>query len=211
MQSAMMRTCAAATCAPPTSIPRKVLEGSLLEIIRNDLLSEEAIETFIHETSLAMKECHSERKPEQAMHKQQLADAERQIANIMKAINEGIITPTTKEALQRAEAAQERAQSMLQASTQAAEVLNTLLPRAAERYRAMVSSLGRALCTDVAQARGCLKGLLGQIRLLPSAGGDYLEAELRHSAEGLIKLAMGDPFKARVVAGARFELTTFRL
>jgi len=48
---------------------------------------------------------------------------------------------------------------------------------------------------------------MGQIRLLPTANG-YLEAELRHNAEGLIRLALGDPYKVRMVAGARFELTS---
>lgn len=67
----------------------------------------------------------------------------------------------------------------------------------------MVRSLGKTLYTDVGQARECLRALMGQIRILPTANG-YLEAELRHNTEGLIKLAMGDPFKARVVAGAGF-------
>ena len=50
----------------------------------------------------------------------------------------------------------------------------------------------------------------GPIRLLPTTGG-LLQAELRHNAEGLITLALGDALKVRMVAGARFELTTFRL
>ena len=74
----------------------------------------------------------------------------------------------------------------------------------------MVGSLGHTLGADVAQAREYLKGLLGYIRLLPSANG-CLEAELRHNPEGLLKVALGAAFKARMVAGAGFEPTTFRL
>ena len=41
----------------------------------------------------------------------------------------------------------------------------------------------------------------------------YLEAEFWHNPEGLMRLALHGniEFKARMVAGARFELTTFRL
>ena len=175
------------------------------------MLSEETVEVFIHETAQALKEQQAEYIPASETYKRRLDEAERQITNIMKAINEGIITPTTKEALQRAEAEHERAKSELQASTQATEVITTFLPHAADHYRAMIKNLGRELYTDVAQARTYMKELLGQIRLLPSATGDYLEAELRHSTEGLMKLALGEPLKARVVAGAGFEPTTFRL
>jgi predicted ATP-dependent protease len=160
-----------------------------LEIIRKDLLSEEAIEIFVHETKLALKERQAEHRPDAKAYERRLEEAERQIANIIDAISKGIITPTTKEALQKAEAEQMAAQQILQARAQASELVSTVLPHAAERYRAMVKNLGRTLSTDVAQAREHIKGLLGYIRLVPSAGGSFLEAELRHSAEGLLKMS----------------------
>jgi hypothetical protein len=199
-----------AACANRLRIPRKLLEGTLLNIIQQELLSEEAMELFIHETSLALKEREAIPQAEHEAQKRKVQETEKQIANIMKAIQAGIITPTTKDALQKAEAEHERAKQELQANTQATNAITTILPNMAGRYREMVCSLGQTLYADVGQARECLKALMGQIRLLPTPNG-YLEAELRHNTEGFVKFALGDAFKARMVAGARFELTTFRL
>ncbi len=199
-----------AACANRVQISRKILEGSLLEIIRKDLLSEEAIDAFLTVINVELSKQQSTSTPEVDAQKQRLQEAERQIANLMKAINAGIITATTKEALQRAEAEQEQARQALAASNHTAHAITTALPNAAQRYRAMVRSLGQTLYADVNRARECLKALLGQIKLLPAANG-YLEAELRHNAEGFIKLALGNALQVRMVAGVGFEPTTFRL
>ena len=200
-----------AACNNRLRVPRKILEGCLLDIIRKDLLSREAMDAFLSDVTEEMQKRQGNKNdPELDMQKRKLAEAERQIANIMKAINAGIITPTTKEALQKAEAEQGQAKRVLAANAQATDALTTILPNVAERYRAMVGNLGKTLSTDVGRAREHLKALMGPVRLIPSANG-YLEAELRHNPEGLMTLALGQPFKARVVAGARFELTTFRL
>lgn len=191
-----------AACANRLRISRKILEGSLLEIIQQDLLSEEAIEQFTSDITEVIQKRQSTNTPEVEAHKQKLEEAERQIANIMKAISAGIITATTKEALQRAEAEQEQAKRALTANSQATDAITTVLPNMAEQYRAMVGSLGKTLYADVGRARECLKALMWQIRLLPTVNG-YLEAELRHNPEGFIKLALGDAFKVRMVAGAR--------
>lgn len=78
--------------------------------------------------------------------------------------------------------------------------ITTALANAAERYKAMVGNLGKTLYADVSKARGCLKALMGQIRLLPTQNG-YLEAELRHNPEGLIKLAFGEALKPEWLRG----------
>jgi len=83
------------------------------------------------------------------------------------------------------------------------KVITSFLPQAIERYQALVADLKNVLETDVMQAREHLKTLLGQIRLLPSECGKFLRAELRHSTEGLIGLALDGSLKARMVAGAR--------
>ena len=183
----------------------------MLDIIKGELLSEEAMEAFIQETALALKEKQSEQKPEYEAYNRSVEDAKQQITNIMTAIRAGIITPTTKAELEKAEAEHAKAESLLKAHSQITNVLTSFLPKAAERYRAMVGNLSQALYTDVGQARQHLKELMGQIRLLPSMGGKSLEAELRYNAEGLMNLALGKDIKVGLVAGARFELTTFRL
>lgn len=159
-----------AACSNRLRIHRKILEGSLLDIIKGELLSEEAMEAFIQETALALKEKQSEQKPEYEAYNRSVEHAKQQITNIMTAIRAGIITPTTKAELEKAEAEHAKAESLLKAHSQITNVLTSFLPKAAERYRAMVGNLSQALYTDVGQARQHLKELMGQIRLLPNIG-----------------------------------------
>lgn len=199
-----------AACSNRLRVSRKIIEECLLDIIRKDLLSEEAFNLFHVEINKWIKRGHQDDAAEIDVQKRRLAETERQLANIMKAINEGIITPTTKEALLKAEAEHEKAKAEINSASQAAEVVINVMPRVKERYKALVSDLGRALYTDVAQARQCLKGLLGKIRLLPNSKGS-IDAELRYNEENLIKLALGGGLKVGLVAGGGFEPPTFRL
>jgi site-specific DNA recombinase len=132
---------------------------------------------------------------------------------MLDAIKAGVVTPTTKAELERAEADHESAKAAMEAVSSLEEVLTTVLPNAAGRYRKLVGDLGRTLQTDTGHARQCLKTLLGIIRLVPAASGGFLEAEMRHSPEGLMRLALNndEAFKVFLVAGVGFEPTTFRL
>ena len=200
-----------AVCANRTRLSKKLLETKVLSLIQNDLLSEEAVQLFIKETETCLKAKRSTQKPEIELHKRRLAEIEKGIGNIMAAIRAGIITPATKNELERLEAEKVKAQEAMQSSVDMAEIITSYLPQAAERYQAMVADLKNVLQEDVAQARECLKTLLGPIKLSPTMDGKGLQAELRHSTEGLINMAFDKESKVRMVAGARFELTTFRL
>jgi len=85
----------------------------------------------------------------------------------------------------------------------------TLLPCAAERYRAVVNDLDRLSKKHVAQAREQIRELVGEIRLVPTADG-YLEEVLTGRYEGVSKLAVGGTLN-NLVAGRGFEPLTFGL
>jgi site-specific DNA recombinase len=99
----------------------------------------------------------------------QLAKVEGEIANIMTAIKQGILTATTKAELARAEAERTKLQEAIKTRATKADKLATLLPRAAECYRAVVNNLGGLSKTHVAQAREQIRELVGEIRLVPTA------------------------------------------
>lgn len=170
-----------------------------------------SISLFVEETSKLLQQESQKPIAELESYKCNLNVSEAQIGNIMNAIKAGIITPTTKSELERAEAEYEQAKTALDNLCGAENVLTTILPNAAKRYRNLVNNLGRSLQTDITHARECLKTLLGYVKLVPSNTGGFLNAELRHNPEGLINLALEGDSKVRLVAGARFELTTFRL
>ena len=167
------------------------------------MLSEEAIDLFVKETTRLLKQRQASHVPASDAAAHDLAQAEKTINNLMSAIKAGIITPSTKAELERAEAERTRAQALLESSGGVTEQFATELPRAAEHYKALVGNLRKTLQRDVTHARQCLKTLVGSVRLLPHVGG-YLQAELRHSAEGLISLAKEKALNIVMVAGARF-------
>ena len=114
----------------------------------------------------------------------------------MAAIRQGIITPTTKQALNEAEEKVQDAERALE-EIEAFEPTQ-ILPRAREVYKRLVTKLEEI--DDVPAAREAIKEITGPIRLIREDG--ILVAEL--TAEGL-----GSQFA--LVAGAGFEPATFGL
>jgi len=199
-----------AACANKLRVPRRFVEGRLIEAIRGDLLSKEAVDAFIKEIAILFRQAELDTQPQHKAMERQLVEAEKSIANIMTAIKAGIITASTKAELEKAEATRIEAETALKAGASTTKELPTLLPRATERYKALVKDLGNTLQRDVAQARHHLKTLLGSINLMPQPEG-HLVAELRHDRESIARLTYGNDWKILLVAGAGFEPAAFRL
>lgn len=137
--------------------------------------------------------------PELRRVQMQLAAVERDIANIVKAIKEWILTPTTKAELEKAEAEWARLPERLEAGSTAEAKILTVLPQAEDRYRKLVENLGTLPARHVDEARQQIKELVGEMKLVPMAEG-YLEAEMAGRYAGLLKLAVGMKL-INVVAG----------
>ncbi len=135
--------------------------------------------------------------------RQNLKKAEKDIANIMTAIKAGIITPTTKMELERAEAERSQLEAILVALPKTMDKLILVGEQMAAFYRKMASNLKETLGDDIAQARQIINRLVGPIRLRPEPGG-HLVAEIRRNHETLSGLLFGVPLKASVVAGTGF-------
>ncbi len=183
-----------ATCSNRIKVARTTLEGKLLAGIKSELLSEKAYRLFEEEVRRLLKDQHPD--PRQA--KQEGAKAQTEIDNIMLAIRQGIITHSTKQALEQAEARFAASQQKLK-DIQAWQPTQ-ILPRAREIYRKLVQKLEHI--NDVISAREAIKAIVGKIELKPENG--ELWAEIKQ--DGLAALS-----KITVVAGAGFEPTTFGL
>lgn len=127
-----------------------------------------------------------------------IAHAKSEVDNILIAIRAGIVTPSTKQALEEVERKLHEVELHLQ------KVLSfqptQILPRARELHRSMVDQLENI--EDVSAAREALRTIVGEIRLVPENG--ELWAEMTNG--GLAAIC-----KETLVAGARFELATFGL
>ncbi|MCE3223275.1 MAG: pinR, partial [Nitrospira sp.] len=196
-------------CTNGLRVPRKLVEDRCLEHLRADLFSPEGLQIFIEETTRLLALRNREREPQLEKIKYQLNRIETEITNILKAIRQGILTPSTKLELERAEAERLKLQDLLNGKAAKVDKVVTLLPRAAERYRAVVENLGALSAKHMYQAREQIRLLVGEIRLIPTEKG-YLEAELRGRYEGLYKLVVGGQLK-NLVAGRGFEPLTFNL
>ena len=197
-------------CANGLRVPRRVVEERLLEAIKGELFSEEAVDLFVKETTALLKQRQADNVPDTEAARRGLNQAEREVANIMAAIKAGIITPSTKVELERAEADRRRFEELLTTEAPTPEKLANYLPKAKVRYRSLLDSLRETLSRDIAEARECLKTLLGVIRMIPQPEG-YLAAELQQSFEGMLKVLGGEGLKVRMVAGTRSDSNLFDL
>lgn len=175
-------------CGNRLKVKRRTIEQVLLAGVKEEFLSDEFYREFMAEVQRATKEA----KPDPAMARRRLAEANKELDNLMAAIKAGIITTTTKAALQAAEQQAAEAQAELQAIERFEPT--QILPRAREIHRDMVAKLEAV--EDVATAREYLRGLIGDVRLLPENG--KLTAEMQNAG-------LAGALQITLVAGTRFD------
>ncbi len=172
-------------CSNNLKVRRRLVEDKILEGIKRDLLTPDALALFKREIARLMAQ---KKQPDTQAQRRQLAETEKQIENLLNAIKAGVLTPTTKGELVRLESERDRLLAALKAAPKLTNVTE-FLPRAVDGYKELVDNLAEVSLRDVARARAQIKSLLGgEIRLLPHKAG-YLEAELAAELGGLIKLA----------------------
>lgn len=191
---AMHRDRGSAACPNALKVPRKRVEDLLLQGIKHDLLSDDAFKVFEDEVRRILVEAQPD--PREAA--RNITGAETEIKNIMAAIRQGVVTPTTLKALQDAEAELQAAQDHKR-EIERLEPMK-MIPQAREAHRKLVSSLERV--EDVASVRKAIGTIVGEIRLVPE-GGELVAEMTNAGLAGVCQLTL--------VAGARFELATFGL
>lgn len=151
------------TCGCTLKVPRKQAERDMLAGIKKELLSEGSFQRF-----RAGVEKHIRNSgPSMAKARKQAEDARQEVANLMKAIRAGIITPSTKEALQEAEAKLEAA--LLATNHKPLP----MLPRAREVWQSVVSRLEDQ---RIPQVREAIIAIIGDSAVVKSdGGGSFIE------------------------------------
>jgi hypothetical protein len=157
------------TCPNALRVPQRVAEVRLLAGIKQDLFCKDGLAVFIKETTRLLAERTRQRRPELERLRRRLAEVERELANIMTAIKKGCLTVTTKGELEKAERERVRLEEAIKTNAVTVDKVATLLPRAAERYAALVQDLGPLSLTHMAQARERIRTLVGAIKLMPTA------------------------------------------
>jgi DNA invertase Pin-like site-specific DNA recombinase len=187
-------------CTQTIGVKRAVVEPGLLQGIKSELLSDDAVD-------IAAKAAHrllNQQKPSDTAKRQKAL--RREIDNFVNAIAAGTFSPSLAERL----SGPERELAELEADrSKPAKVL----PGIADAYRAMVNELETVLSpaglergtvsdNDIARARAQLKGYLGDIVVMETESEIRFQTET--SAEEMALRMAGSGSQVFMVAGARF-------
>lgn len=191
-----------AACNSTLRVPRAATEAALLTGIKDQLLSEEAFQRFQRAVAVELKKA----APDLDGLKKALATSEKERDNVMAAIRAGIITPTTKADMLRAEAGVSAAQGELERmrNSQPAQ----MLPRAREVWTRIAKTL-ETYARDVPKARDALRELIGDQIVVKEKAGD-LYAEIAGSSSMQINMVAGAGFGLYQLEPVRIALRTGR-
>lgn len=172
---------------------------------------------FISEYQLEWNRLQSEREREVAKRLRRLADVRRRIAGLVDAVERGIITATTKERLEALEAEKNELEN-----TPTQQPLPSIHPNLAAMYRSKVTRLEQELADPevAAEAKSLLRSMISTIVITPGEKRGQVALELHGELAAILAMTQGKKNKDEtlvprvqlsVVAGVKFEPTTFRL
>lgn len=189
-----------AACASTTKVQRKTADSQILAGIRAELLTESSWRIAERAIAAALKRL----APDVDTLKTKLATAERVHENIMAALRAGIITPSTKAELTRAESELAIARSTLD---ECASIRPTqLLPRARARWERIASDLD--VIRELPKAREAIRELVGDRIVLREIDGS-LVADIE-SAASEISLVAGAGYVQYLTAPIRITIKSSR-
>jgi site-specific DNA recombinase len=182
-----------ATVCTGILVPRQQLETRLVAMIRDDLLSAEAMAELQKQVELLLEARRRDLDRTTAASRGRLAQLGREIERLVEAVaNFG-----PSEALRTRLAASEAERASLQAEQPIAQ--RSAPAGLMAGYKRLIANLQGALGRDIPRARGILRELLGEIRLEPQSGEIYAVIEAR--AERLLSAGGAS---LGLVAGTRF-------
>jgi site-specific DNA recombinase len=197
------------TCTNTLLISRHALEDRALSGLKERMMAPDLVAAFVDEFNAEMRKLATSAECKTLAAKRALADIERKLAAIVRAIEDGAYTPTLKARLTALEQEKAQTEARLRAGKHAPVLrLHTNLP---ELYRNKIGRLAEALSAPetVAEAAEVMRGLIDRIVLTPAAG--ELRAELHGDLAVLARFAQegerrsaGDTARLSVVAGVRF-------
>jgi len=174
-------------------VKRGVVEGRLVDITRDHLLSNDSIEQLRAEVARLCQEQAGTAGQQASAAKKRLADLEREISNLVDAVAAAPWSMAILSRLKTAEA--ERAQTQAELAAQYPAPTAEILPRLMEMYRAKLENLPDALEKDADKAREALRDLVGEVVVFEE--DNEVWAEIPSYAGGLF---------LNMVAGGRFSI-----
>ncbi len=207
------------TCSNRLTVRQEDLEGLVIGALQSRLMNSDLLAEFCVEYTAHLNRLRGEQNAAIIHAESELNRIERNRANLIQAIRDGIPASEVKDDLARI--ATRRAE--LEAIISGAKDERVLLhPNMALHYRRQVTHLAAILRSDEnrTEAADLLRSLIDRIELIPNADGK-LDIDLYGDLAGILGLAANkngpldesDPSlrQVKVVAGIGFEPMTFRL
>lgn len=221
-------------CSNKITIKADVLEDAVLKALETHLMRDELVQVFCEEYQKSLNQLRATQRKAISGQKAELAKLEKEKANIIQAIKDGVPAELIKDELEQISQRKEELQKRIESESH--EVRPLIHPAMALRYRQAVTGLRKSLKGGQAgEAKEHVRGLIEKIVLTPKEGRKELSIDLYGDLAGILKIATEDkamknyavlkrklervavndnvPFEPSVqmVAGAGFEPTTFGL
>ena len=203
-------------CANDRTVTRHQLERRVLDGLRQSLVTPELVAEFVSEYQAEWNRLQRQRAVEAGKRDRRLSDVKRRLAGILAAIEQGIVTPTTKERLETLEAEKATLEAV-----PADRPLPAIHPKLSELYRSKVERLEEELADPeiAAEAKSLLRSMIKTIVVTPGNRRGEVRLQVHGELAAILAMSQKSPksldaapaYQVSVVAGVGFEPTTFRL
>ena len=201
-------------CPNTQSIKRQIIEERILSGLRDRLMAPELVATFIAEYTAEINRHASEAEQERRAQERELTAVTRKIDAVLKAVEDGLYTPSMKVRLESLEDRKTELQAVIE--TPRPSPLR-VRPKIHKVYERKVAGLIDVLNDETikSEATEIIRNLVDRVVLRPAADGLGLDAELHGDLATILAFCSEDQPKRKlpgsnepgsqlsVVAGAR--------
>ena len=175
-------------CANKLTIKAADLENAVLAALETHLMRDELVEVFCEEYQKTLNQLRSAQRTTIAKQKAELARLDKERANIIQAIKDGIAADLIKDELEHISQRQGELKNLIKAESH--EVRPLIHPAMAQRYRKAVTDLRQSLKGgQKAEAKEHVRALIEKIVLTPKADHRKLSIDLYGDLAGILKIA----------------------
>ena len=203
------------TCDNTATVGARDIEQRILDGIEQHLGDPELVAEFVRAYHAERQALRSAERSASAADERRLAEIDRKIAAMVAAIEDGASARPMAERMRALEA--EREQIIARKPVEADDQIVSFHPAAADNYRRQIRSLRAMLAeaTDEAARRAAvheIRSMVEKVVIVPTKPYQPVDLEIHGQLAGLLGASREAARSVgMVVAGARFELTTFRL
>jgi hypothetical protein len=212
------------TCSNNQGVRRSLLEKTVLTALQKNLMHPDLVREFISAFQEEMNKERNEAEVERKHAERKLAEVNRQLDGLITAIAEGFRAPGLQQKLDTLESEKARLAALVKAPPVSPVRLH---PGIADSWSKRIGELKTLLENDDTRSEAIeiIRSLVERINVHPRGNGHF-ELEIVGEIAKMVEVALeaepnsknkktalheAERRSVKVVAGARFELTTFRL